>query len=141
MECTLGQSTRGDREHGVYAGRQLPQAGNEHLSVLFLLWHCRLSLDCMSALNCRPRGKITQTWGEVIPTEKRGGDREGGGLCSVQADNCPGRAMNNYHPPLPPAAAAYMLPKIIPPLNEDNMSCDAFIVMLPVVNYIAVYTI
>ena len=49
-----------------------------------------------------------QTWGEVIPTEKRvGGDREGGGLCSVQADNCPGQAMNNYHPPLPPAAAAY----------------------------------
>ena len=83
MECTLGQSTRGDREHGVYAGRQLPQAGNEHLSVLFLLWHCRLSLDCMSALNCRPRGKITQTWGEVIPTEKRVRVTEREGVCAV----------------------------------------------------------
>ena len=75
------------------------------------------------------QGQDNADRGEVIPTEKRvGGDREGGGLCSVQADNCPGRAMNIYHPPLPPAAAAYMLPKIIPRLNVDNMSCDAFIV-------------
>ena len=83
MECTLGQSATGDREHGVYAGRQLPQAGNEHLSVLFLLWHCRLSLDCMSALNCRPRGKITQT-GERLFLRRSGvGVTEREGVCAV----------------------------------------------------------